>query len=198
MLAPDEAFAVLGNETHLQILQTLGEADSLLSFSALRDRVEMRDRGQFNYHLDKLAGHFVRKTANGYTLRQAVTRVVEAILTGAVTDAPVLEPTQIDESCPHCGAPVEVYFREEFVGLRCTECAGTYPQSFLTSESIRERARPVEHGFLGELEYSHQLASKDGQSRRYWRQRTRGLEVLLAARCLPALFGSYRRFCTHL
>ena len=55
-LSPDEAFAVLGDETRLQILQTLGEADEPLAFSALFDRIEYDDSSNFGYHLDKLVG----------------------------------------------------------------------------------------------------------------------------------------------
>jgi hypothetical protein len=87
-LSPDDAFATLGNETRLGILQTLGRAGEDLSFSVLRDRVGVEDSGQFNYHLEQLVGHFVRKTEDGYQLRRAGRRVVEAVLSGAVTDAP--------------------------------------------------------------------------------------------------------------
>jgi len=127
MLSPDNAFAVLGNETRMEILQTLGKADGALSFSELRDRVGMRDSGQFNYHLDKLVEHFVRQIDGGYDLRQAGRRVIEAVLSGAVTDAPVVERTPIDHSCHYCGASsIEVNYREEKVGTYCPECRGTY------------------------------------------------------------------------
>lgn len=79
-LSPGEAFAVQGDETRLQILQTLGEADDPLAFSELFDRVEYDDTANFNYHLGKLEIHFVHKTGDGYALRNAGGRVVEAIL----------------------------------------------------------------------------------------------------------------------
>jgi len=127
--SPDEAFAALGNETRLAILRALGGADGPLPFSDLYDRVDVSDSGQFNYHLDKLTDHFVRHSAGGYELARPGSRVVEAVLSGAVTDTPVLEPTEIDHPCPFCGAPVEVRFRDERVELRCTECAGNYGSS---------------------------------------------------------------------
>ncbi|MEF8801746.1 MAG: helix-turn-helix domain-containing protein, partial [Halolamina sp.] len=104
MLAPDDAFAVLGNETRMEILQTLGEADEPLPFSELRGRVGMRDSGQFNYHLGKLDGHFIKDTDGGYALGQKGSRVIEAVLSGAVTDTPVLDRTPVDMSCYCCGA----------------------------------------------------------------------------------------------
>lgn len=125
-LAPDEAFAVVGNETRVQILRTLGEAETPLSFTELRDRIGLRQGGQFNYHLDRLLAHFVRKTDEGYALRQAGRRVVEAVLSGAVTDAPVLERTLVEQTCPRCRAPVEVRYHQGHLEQFCTECAGTF------------------------------------------------------------------------
>jgi hypothetical protein len=122
--SPDEAFTTLGNETRLSILQALGAADGPLSFSALFDRVDLDDSGQFNYHLGKLVGHFVRKTDAGYELRQAGRRVVEAVLSGAVTDAPVVERTRLDQPCHYCGAPIEVSYRQDRVLKYCTVCSG--------------------------------------------------------------------------
>ena len=128
-LSPDEAFGVLGNEIRVDILQMLGEADGPVSFTDLRDRLGIRQGGQFNYHLDKLVGHFVAKTDEGYALRDPGRRVVEAILSGAVTGDPALEPTAIDFACHHCGSPVEVSYRHGTMRLSCTECSGHFDPS---------------------------------------------------------------------
>lgn len=127
MLTPEEAFSVLGDGTRLGILQVLGDADEPLTFSDLFDRVEYDDPPNFNYHLKRLVGHFVEKTDRGYSLRQAGHRVVQAVLSGAVTEAPTLDRTPIDRACQHCGtSPVEVEYREEQVEIYCTQCAGQY------------------------------------------------------------------------
>ncbi|WP_436347830.1 winged helix-turn-helix domain-containing protein [Natronorubrum sp. FCH18a] len=133
---PDDAFAVLGNETRMTILQILGSADEPLSFSELRHRLGMRDSGKFNYHLDKLVGHFIRKTDEGYRLRQAGKRVIEAVLSGAITETAVLEPTSIDASCPYCGAGIELLYREERLLYRCPDCPGTFAGEAATSEAF--------------------------------------------------------------
>jgi hypothetical protein len=111
-LSPDEAFALLGNETRLAILRTLAAAGGPLSFTDLRNRVGIRQGGQFNYHFDKVVGHFVDKREDGYVLRQTGKRVVEAVLSGTLTEPPVLGPTVVEGwPCPYCGAPCEVRYR---------------------------------------------------------------------------------------
>lgn len=144
-LAPDNAFAVLGNDTRIQILQTLGEADDPLSFSDLRSAVGLRHGGQFNYHLDKLVGHFVQQTDEGYTLQRAGQRVVEAVLSGSITHDPVMEPTTIDERCPYCDAPTMVAYQQERVEQYCTDCTGHYGLAATTDKSFAS----VDYGFLG-------------------------------------------------
>ena len=76
----DRAFELLGNETRIEILRVLASADEeCLSFSTLRKRVGIDDSGQFNYHLNRLAGHYVRRTTDGYAICQTGTDALEAI-----------------------------------------------------------------------------------------------------------------------
>lgn len=127
MLPPEAAFGVLGNEVRMELLRVLGEAEGPLAFSTLRSRLGVDDPGRFNYHLDKLVGHFVEQRDDGYVLRRPGERIVEAIRSGAITEAPVIEPTPIDLACHFCGAaPLEMEYREGEVGVYCTECAGLY------------------------------------------------------------------------
>ena len=92
--------------------------------AAAADRVGMADSGQCNYHRGKLESHLVRDTGEGYALQRAGEGVVEAVLSGAVTDAPVVEPTETDDACPYCGAPTAVSYRQGVLARSCTECAG--------------------------------------------------------------------------
>lgn len=127
--SPEAAFAALGDETRLAVLRTLGRADEPLAFTELRQRVGYETAGNFSYHLDELLGHFVQKTDVGYQLRRPGERVVEAILSGAVTEAQAIERTGIDRYCPYCDATVELSYRQERVTAYCTECAGVYDRS---------------------------------------------------------------------
>lgn len=144
-MPPDDAFAALGNETRMEILQALGRAEAPLAFSALRERVGVADSGQFNYHLNKLAGHFVEESEAGYVLRGAGRRVVEAVLSGAVTETPVIESTAVEDPCHLCGGPVEVTYYEERLESYCTECAGQFGEGNRTGRW----AGAPEHGYLG-------------------------------------------------
>lgn len=128
-----EAFSILADETRVSILVALWEAfepfssNGAMTFSELRDRVGVRDSGQFNYHLDQLAGHFVRKTDAGYELRNAGFEVVQTVITGAGIEEPSLDRTEIDHECFLCDAPVAVTYEDEWLYLVCTECDGYWP-----------------------------------------------------------------------
>jgi DNA-binding HxlR family transcriptional regulator len=149
-LSPDDAFAVLGNDTRMDILRALGETEDSLSFSELRERVGLRDSGQFNYHLDQLEGHFVSKTDEEYELSQRGRRVIQAVLSGAITQAPTLEPTEIDARCYHCNDPIMVDYKQEGVGIYCTGCSGNFepPREHL-AERLGSEELAAELGVIG-------------------------------------------------
>lgn len=131
-LSPEEAFGIVGNETRLAILRTLWDAaEEPVSFAELRRRTPA-ESSNFDYHLRKLVGHFVRQTGDGYELRIAGEAVVRAVLAGVITADPSFDPTVVDAGCPTCGAPVEIRYRDELLLVRCTECEGSaggdYPE----------------------------------------------------------------------
>lgn len=148
-LAPDDAFTVLANETRIEILRALGEADEPLGFSALHEAVDIADSGQFNYHLDKLVGHFVEKSDEGYALRRPGRQVIEAVLSGAVTDDPQLDRTSTDQECMFCGSPTEIQWREGSLERFCTECAGSWRRSHGRAGS----PETTDRGYLGRLPF---------------------------------------------
>ena len=122
-ISPEEAFAALGDRTRIEIIRALAEDPTeAVPFSELRDRVGVRDSGQFNYHLGKLLGRFVRKTDDGYTTTYAGGHLHGAILAGTYTESGAIEPIELDDSCPMCGAPVAVRYEDERVYISCTDC----------------------------------------------------------------------------
>lgn len=135
MPSPDEVFSILGNETRMAILQALWNADvadhpedNILSYSALQDIVGIDNSGRFNYHLNQLIGQFIRKTDDGYQLREAGIYLIQAILAGTLTEDPSLDPTPIDVPCPHCGGTVEVYYEDEELFIRCRQGTHSGPR----------------------------------------------------------------------
>lgn len=160
----DDAFAVLSDETRLDILRTLGELDGPASFSELYARVDYDTTSNFGYHLRQLDGLFLQKTADGYGLREAGRRVVEAVLSGVMTDESVVEPAQIDESCPYCGSTIEVSYHQAHIDIFCPNCPGTYGRV----GSEHERDIPAEYGHIGAVHLPPaglQHRSADGMTR---------------------------------
>lgn len=122
-LQPAEAFAVIGNETRLAILESLWDApDRPVSFSALRRRVGTGDSAQFNYHLQKLTGQFVRKSEEGYDFRGAGRAVIQAVLSGSLNHDPELGPFDVEGECINCDAGLHAWYEDEQIHVACPEC----------------------------------------------------------------------------
>lgn len=133
-LSPDEAFDLVGDETRLQILQTLAEAGEPLAYSELFDRIDYDDTSNYTYHLEKLVGHFVRKTDEGYLPRLAGRRVVEAVFSEVVTDNPVVDRVDVDMDCMYCGSPAEMAYHDGVALIYCQECEGEIRDSGLADQ----------------------------------------------------------------
>jgi len=142
-MGADEAFAVLGNETRMAVLRELWESAEPMSFTALREAVAPDDAGNFNYHLGKLAGQFVRKTGEGYVLRFAGEQVVRAALSGTITADPSLPAAETDERCPYCDAPVEMAYSEETISVRCIGCDGVVGGEFPDGTTVHFEFPPA-------------------------------------------------------
>ena len=128
-VSPADAFSLVGDETRLSILEALWRLDDPAAFSEVRAEVGMRDSAQFNYHLGKLTSQFVRKTAEGYELRTAGERVVQAILAGSFTEHPERE-VEIEDECTKCGTVLVARYRDEMIAMECPTCGqghGEYP-----------------------------------------------------------------------
>ena len=136
-VSPEEAFAILGDETRLNIIRVLWRAGALhayddiddsastMSFSELRRRVDVDDNGRFNYHLSKLVPHFVRKTEEGYRLSGGGKRIARTVVTIAGEhDAEVAG--EVGTDCPVCGADVVVTYEDQWLRFACTECPGLF------------------------------------------------------------------------
>lgn len=141
----DEAIQLLSDNTRVEILHALWEAHdptnpAPMRFSALRERVGVDDPGRLNYHLNKLMTHFIRRTDDGYELREAGKRIVQVLIAGTAIDPLTVEPVPIDVSCLFCGGLTEMYYEDGLRYHRCTDCkarcVGSYPPSLLSKEEL--------------------------------------------------------------
>ncbi|MFW6447925.1 MAG: winged helix-turn-helix domain-containing protein [Halobacteriota archaeon] len=152
VLPPAEAFTALADGTRMAILQTLAETTEPIGFSELRSRVGVEDSGRFNYHLDRLTGHFVRRVEGGYRLSSAGHRVIQAVLSGAITEDPSVPPTEVDIPCIYCGRPTVLEYRAGRVRQHCTGCAGTFGERIVdTDRASGDDDRGLPGGFVGEM-----------------------------------------------
>jgi len=136
-ISPDEAFAVLGNETRLEIIRVLWCVDAAhqyddgsdtvktISYSELQYEVGIDDNGKFNYHLSELAPHFVRRTDEGYRLSGAGKQIARTVV--AVSGVESLDfSAKLDDDCPLCGADLAATYDDQWLRIRCTECDGLF------------------------------------------------------------------------
>ncbi|MFB6270691.1 MAG: winged helix-turn-helix domain-containing protein, partial [Halobacterium sp.] len=159
-LPPAEAFALLGNETRITILQELWLApERPVAFSDLRKRVGMRDSAQFNYHLSKLTDHFVRQVEGGYEFQYAGEKVVRAILAGTFTERVELE-FPVEGECFDCGGGLEAAYADERLTIRCADCKSTYGRYAFPPGGLRDRSTTeIEAAFDQRVRHLHCLAA---------------------------------------
>lgn len=136
-LSADEAFAILGDETRVDVLRVLWNADAArvyddgsdaartMSYSGLKAAVDVDDNGRFNYHLSRLVPHFVRRTDDGYRLSGAGHRIARTVLAVSGPDDHDVS-RDLDADCPLCGGPVEAAFEDQWLRIRCTDCNGLF------------------------------------------------------------------------
>lgn len=135
--APEEAFAILGNEIRLDIIRVLWQADAThvyddgtemanqISYSELRRSVEVDDNGKFNYHLSKLSPTYVRQTDDGYRLSGAGKQIARTVI--AVSGSEYVDlSAELDEDCPLCGATMNATYEDQWLRIRCTRCEGLF------------------------------------------------------------------------
>lgn len=117
----EDAFSLLADETRLSILRALYAREKPLSFSELRERVGMRDSGQFNYHLGKLKGQFIEQSDDGYKLTMSGFRVLGAVFAGSY-DEQTIEPVPIDDPCPLCDGDLSAVYDRDHFEIVCEDC----------------------------------------------------------------------------
>jgi DNA-directed RNA polymerase subunit RPC12/RpoP len=136
----EDAFAAVADELRVRILRELWDADDPLAFSELRDRVDVRDSGRFNYHLGELRGRFVERGEDGYALRFAGRKLVGALYSGVYTeDVGRIGPQPVEGSCVNCGSALEAVYEDEHGKIDCTDCEVTVVMSGIPPAFVEGR-----------------------------------------------------------
>lgn len=125
----DAAFAAVADPTRIAILRALAAyvretSEPVCRFSELRKRAGVDDSGRFRYHLNRLEGHFIEKSEQGYQLTSAGGEIVAAILAGRYIDHEQLGATPLDSNCSLCDAAVVGTYEEGRIEV---ECEGGHP-----------------------------------------------------------------------
>jgi DNA-binding transcriptional ArsR family regulator len=146
--AVSDAFAALGDETRVAILEAFVEArrgdpqDPALSFSEVRERAGVEDSGRFNYHLGKLRPRFLEERDDGYELTYAGREVVGAILSGMPDPDLVRGPEPLDDDCPICGDGLRGEYVDGDVSVECerehTMIVATLPPAAAADRTLSE------------------------------------------------------------
>lgn len=131
--ALETTFGLVANEIRLDILRALW-ADYTedptpepepVQFSTLKDRVGVRDSGQFHYHLDELVPQFVSRQEGGYTLTYAGAQIIGAGVSGVYTDTDTaLDLPGIDE-CSNCDGTLGLRYEQGHAIVECDTCEET-------------------------------------------------------------------------
>ena len=133
----EAAFSLIANDIRLNILWNLwniytddpSPEPEPVPFSTLKDRVGVRDSGQFHYHLDELVPQFITRHDEGYTLTYAGGRIVGAGFSGVYTDTDTtLEERAIDE-CASCDGTLQLRYEQGHAIVDCGSCETTHVMS---------------------------------------------------------------------
>jgi len=119
-----DVFDRVTHSTRVNVLRALASAhatdptDPWLQYNELRDAVDVRDNGNFNYHLDELAD-FVVKTDAGYRLSRAGMELVSTIASGVLDTDYTWGPVDAPGTCPFCDDDVVLHYTDGKLHLTC-------------------------------------------------------------------------------
>lgn len=155
-----DLFANLANETRIEILFALAEAERAegrsVAFSRIYDRLDIRDSSKFNYHLKMLTENLVRRTDDGYELRYVGRLIYRAIKAGEFVDEEVLEPTRIDSECARCGETLTAQYVDGRLLVSCEACSDiayriTVPPAALADRTPEEFLRAADQQIRSDI-----------------------------------------------
>jgi hypothetical protein len=138
-----EPFELVAEETRAAILGALAAhqaenpRDPTLGFSALRERADIDDSGNFNYHLGKLRPAYVRQTDDGYALTFAGMSLAGTLRAGVDTEI-IRGPVSPDGRCGICDTELTVEYERCVLSVTC-ENDHKFPRDELSPNAVTGR-----------------------------------------------------------
>jgi DNA-binding transcriptional ArsR family regulator len=148
--SPTDIFRLLADDTRVDILRALavaqyeleqvGSGAAELAFSEIYDRVDVKSTSKLSYHLGELAGTYLRKTDDGYSLSHAGERIVRFILAENHDQPESFGPEPVDGVCIFCGADaLEASLSHQFFRIDCTACQQQVTGQPITPAQVKTR-----------------------------------------------------------
>jgi len=141
-LTEEQLFELLGHEVRMEVLRVLWEAfefDAYVTqsrepvpFAELRERAAYEGSGNFGYHLERLVGTLLEKTAEGYLLSPLGYNIMRALDTYATFEYETLEETVLADPCPFCGGALVASYQREVLEVNCRNCDGLAETGYFT------------------------------------------------------------------
>lgn len=122
--SPAEFFGVVSNSTRVEILQALASVysdsptDPWLAYSDLYDAVAVRDKGNFNYHLDQLDDLVVKRPV-GYRISRIGMDIISTVASGSYDSDWTWGPVDVPGECPFCADSVRLRYEDGNLHLTC-------------------------------------------------------------------------------
>lgn len=139
----ESAFRTLGNETRLEVLSAILDADGrFASFSEIQDGISTDDSGNLVYHLDELTGRFVEhEDGAGYSLLPPAYHALAVVHMGTLAEDTRQISALIDEECPLCGELLRFTYEDDHRGsVSCEGCSTTFKRrAMVPPVSIADR-----------------------------------------------------------
>lgn len=115
---------LVSNATRMDILRALAgtvsesPSDPWLSYAALRSEADVRDKGNFNYHLDRLDDLIVKED-DGYRISVLGMKLVSTVASRSLDPDWSWGPVDFPGDCAFCGESMHLRYEDGIVRLGC-------------------------------------------------------------------------------